>query len=545
MNHLSRNQPDLVDASDRPWDLSNRNLAIALTLILLVAAGLLTKQIAMAKIASKDATGYYLPLAHAAAEGRPADAQSPAIPPAYPMAVAAASRCLWWVDDPPETAGRLLSALSAMGLVIVVYLLSREFGNRRVGVTAAGLTAANYAITHIGASVGPDMLYAFVLAAFAWLLIRHGRRARLVTAAAVGAVAGVAALVRSEGVFLPLFGAAVVAIRPVPRNTRAVLGRLAGVVVLIAIVIAIWWPRLSYMERTTGHRVLDVRLVSALEPHDEHISDDLMASPLLVASVGDSSQATIKTTAERLEEAQESLFRGVGYISWAFILLWALPGPRWFRGRPGHGILALLVTGQLAILATVALGKRYVATVAGPVQVWAALGAVTITERIKRKLPQTGRWELQHWHEYVATAGLVAALACVSLFSTNQDIRKAELRDVGRTILTRYGPGQIILATTPQPAYYADGRYVAIFDRADQDPEPSDDELRRICRDYNVRLIVMREAEPFSPWLLGRIRTGDLPAGALVASVAEDESVVHLVDVDRLFADPQGPGRRP
>lgn len=258
---MSEPQSAPICAAKPPHVLSERAARIALALILVATAGLLAKQVAFARVPTDDAAGFYLPLARAAAEGDPARSTSPTIPPLYPLATGLLARALP-VDGPDRyaLAGRLLSAAAAVGLVACVYALARTVASRRVAVAAGVLVGANPWVARFGAAVGPDMLYALLVTGATLALVRYRRRPGARGAAWAGLLAGLAPLVRSEGVLLvPLAAAAMLIRRPRPRARAA--GHLALAACLIA---AVWLPRLVDVHARTGYPVLDLRLLRQL-----------------------------------------------------------------------------------------------------------------------------------------------------------------------------------------------------------------------------------------------------------------------------------------
>ncbi|MFW6132945.1 MAG: ArnT family glycosyltransferase [Planctomycetota bacterium] len=510
-------------------------------LVLVLAAGLLAKQILCARIAVVDATQYYLPLAWAQMEGCPVDAQHPGIPPLYPIAVGELAKIVRRADDPAEVAGRLLSAGAALGLVVCVYFLAREFGNRRVALTAAGLTAVSRQITHVGAAVGPDMTYALLLAVFCLLLLRLARHWRWYLPVAMGVMAGLAALVRSEGMFLiPLavLAALVLPWRPAARR----LVRRAGVAGLTLLVVAtIWWPRVAYVHSETGLYALDVRMYT-LGPWKQDV-DDRHTTPRSYVAAAPPERQKHHDLAYRAEETFENLLRVVGYVTWPLIIAYLVAGRRLFAvGRRQWLLLGVLVV-ELGIVAQVSLPKRYVTLVAGPAQVWGGLGAVALMERLRRWRPRlvtVGR-------ELAGLALMLGGLSCLSLFSTSQGTRHSEMRALGTVARQRYGAGQVILSPRAEPIYYARGFRIKAPYPETPEQMGGQAKLRRLCREYDVDLIVTERDDPWNRWLGEQIAADALPGGAVVHAAEYDGSVSYLIDARALFddvSDGQGGGAR-
>jgi 4-amino-4-deoxy-L-arabinose transferase-like glycosyltransferase len=155
-------------------------------------------------------------------------------PPAYPFALSLVYR----ITGPEPLAGQALNALIGAFTVVGLFLLARRLFGRREAVVAALLLAVLP-----GQVLWSDVLlaetpYALVLVAF--FLALAALPPRPLVALGVGALIGLAALVRGEG--LLLFPAALTAWWPVlSRRAFAVRAATAGVAALV--VIAPWTLR--------------------------------------------------------------------------------------------------------------------------------------------------------------------------------------------------------------------------------------------------------------------------------------------------------------
>ena len=534
--------PAKPDAGRIDWDLSASQARWALAGVLVLAAGLLGRQLATASIASRDATGYYLPLAEAAAAGRWDRATHPAIPPLYPLATGVLSRALGRADDPQELAGRLISAVCALGLVAVVFRLGLAFGNRRVAAAAGLFAAGNLGITHFGAAVGPDVPYALGLAAFCLLAVGWQRDPRWPWAGGLGTLAAVAAMVRSEGVFLVPLAAGVVLLAPRPRGLAAWLRRGGCAVLLLAVAGAICWPRMAQMHAETGSYALDVRLVRFGRPDARPIDPARLAPPRQVGSIAPAPTIHPRPIGERAQEAFESITLIVGYVTCPLIVVWLAAGRGLLPGRKGHWLMLGVLACELAVLAVVGLGKRYVTIVAGPAQVWGALGAVTLAARLAPRLRGRRGPALTPRREMLGLGLLAVALACLSLFSRAEGTRHRELRELGQAALKQFGPGQVLLAQSPEAPYYARGYIVRAAELDDDAPRPpapaARAELLDVCRRFGVRLIVARAGRPGNAWLAGLIDRGRLPRASVAATARDGKAVAYLIDARKLFAEP-------
>jgi len=516
-------------------DVSPVFAARALGAIVLLAAALLGKQMVCARIATTDATGYYLPMARAWAEGSAEKAQNPVIPPLYPMVLGACSGALARADDPYELAGRFASAAAALVLVWTVYALGRQMGSRRAGLVAAGLTAANRAVIRIGVAVGPDMIYAALLAGMALMLLKHRSRPRITLAAGAGAAAALAALLRGEGLVLTGAAAVALAVTPIRPGRRWITERLLPLAVMLAVTAAIWSPRLAYMHRKTGWAVLDARLLFLVSPETavQSLGDETWLLPRQIPAARPVPRPPAPL-AQRLGQAAESLLDVIGYAGWALILYWLIAGRRLLPGRGGHLVLLAVLTVQLGVLGLITLGKRYVTIVTGPAQVWAGLGAAALVRHLRRRTTDPQAVATIERRALAAFAGVLAVLSAVSLFSTNHGVRHAELRDLGRLARRRFGPGRVILAQGPQLPYYAEG-YQALAPDPRYSPHVDKQALCSLCREHAIALIELRTRRPFSPWLLEQVRSRRLGPGALVAERQAGKYTVYLIDARVLF----------
>jgi 4-amino-4-deoxy-L-arabinose transferase-like glycosyltransferase len=166
-------------------------------------------------------------------------------PPLYPAYVALVHLLGWSSYEAQRAASCLLGA----AMVGVVGLVGREVNGERTGLIAAGLAAVYPMLVVLDGSGRSESLYVLLLALILLLAYRLARTPRWPTAAALGAVTGLAALTRSESIaYLFLIAAPAVWMARPGRRDRL---RLLGVVLAaFAIVIAPWQVRnLTTFER--------------------------------------------------------------------------------------------------------------------------------------------------------------------------------------------------------------------------------------------------------------------------------------------------------
>lgn len=537
--------PADTPSAQSPLEISARFAAVGMILLLAVQGGLLAKQIAFSRISTGDACGFYLPLAKAYAQGSLAVSQHPMIPPLYPLATGLLSRHCDFAEDPQEFAGQLISAASTLLLTVCVYVLGRTLVSRRVGLASAALTAVNPWMTHFGGSVGPEMPYAVFVAGSAIFLLTYSRRPSLWTAMGAGVTTGLAALTRSEGIFLVPLAAGVmlaVAVAGLVKGRRfrwqAVLVPIVHVLVLVGVVAGTWWPRTEYMREKIGYPVLDVRLVQLI-PGLPAADRQWWQKANQVGQAGPKAPRESRN----IDSESKSLFMVISPVTWVLAGVWLFGRRRMPRLGIGQLILLAIIVGELVMVAPVKLDRRYVATVAGLAQIWGGLGMVVLAERLRDvpgRLSEVGR---SLGLQVLSMSLLLAGLACWSLLSENVGVRHGELRSLGREIRRQGGPGRVILAGTPEPIYYADGKLVRVAESLPAGQAVSREQLLRICQEWSVDYIVVRSRESWCPWLGDEISSGRLPRGRTM--VMQDSSgkksgriTSYLIDARNLFALP-------
>ncbi len=531
--------PAAIDVSD---DLPPRTAWLAVGLSVLLAAALLGKQLAFWQIPSRDACAYYLPIAHAVAQGDPAGSQHLVIPPLYTWAVGYASRFLGAFADPQEAAAIVLGVLCTLLLVPAVYWVGRLAASRRVGVAAAALTAANPWIIRYGTGVGPEAMYALVLTLAVAALLLYDRRPALWSLAGAAVLAGMAPLVRSEGVFLPPLALLVIVLLGW-RGRRVRLGRQAlHVGVFLALLLVVWWPRLAFMRQASGWYILDERMLALMPVGGVDIDVRRWRPPATLNMVLFEPPRLPRTWGAILSEAFESIGMVITPGAWALAAI-CLFHP---RGRPRHGVAQLVaasvIAGQLLTVSTLTMHPRYVMPVAGIAQIWAGLGLAVLAihlERMRRPTWPAGR-PLRICRTVLLT--IVGALAVWSLLMTNHGTRDAYLKPMGQWLARQYGPGRVYVSSPPEVPYYAGGLRVMVI-TPEVAPGASLDVLReQICRlpagsaQPYADFILAHGEEEWCPPLSRAIRENRLPSDVLLPLGPYESTGWKLIDV-RKFLD--------
>ncbi|MFW6155127.1 MAG: glycosyltransferase family 39 protein [Planctomycetota bacterium] len=480
---------------------------------LLLAAGLMANQFVDLEYVSQDAGAFYLPLAREVSDGR--SGLHPIIPPVYPTLTGRLALLCGAADDPPALAGRLVSAASLLATVALVYALGSTLYGPRTGAAAAVLTAANPYLVQLGAGVGPDMLYTALLTALALTLVRQIRRPTQGKTALAAALAALAALTRSEGVLLPAIAMVALAFRlwrPAPGRAK----RLGGHLLLAAVMIgAVWTPRLVGVYRHTGFAVLDVRMHKYLPGIGLEDVRRFYPPPNRIDDVRVGPAGRIRTPAERFEEAVEMVPMVIGPLTWLMAAAWVLR-PRALRvtvpPRPhAHALLAAIVAIQLLAVAPVGFSSRYVGAIAPLVQVWGALGLVTVAETMRRGTGVLSRVGTSMALQWVLVALLAAGLSTWALLKGNNVVREGASADVGVELLEQSGLDSIVLARDSRPSYYGRARWVRLIESDLEGHALTEAALLEVCRSHQLDWIVVETGEQWCPWLLEAAQASALP----------------------------------
>ena len=145
----------------------------------------------------------------------------------------------YWVAGPEPLAAVLVNAVIGAATVPLLYVTAlRALGTRAARFAGAALAVMPGQILFADTLLA-ETVYTFILVAFLALVAYLPAR-RWWAPVALGALAGVAALTRGEGVVLPLI--ALVAWWP-ELSRRALLGRMAALVLAIAVVVVPWTVR--------------------------------------------------------------------------------------------------------------------------------------------------------------------------------------------------------------------------------------------------------------------------------------------------------------
>lgn len=509
--------------------------------MLLLAAALMGKQMLFYRVCSRDAAAFYLPLAQAMAEGDYEAAQHVMIPPLYPIIVGLVDRFVRFSDGHLELAGQLVSAVGMLVTILLVYAFGRDMFSRRVGFAAAALTAVNPWIVHFGAHIGPVMLYAAILTGAAVMMVRYLKKPRLLVAIVIGLLCGLAAITRSEGIFMAPVATLIVLVAGLARKKFPLAA--VHIVLLIAAATAVCLPRIQIVHYKTGYWVHDIRLVKYIYGPDAKVPSELRRPPKEIAGSGVKLPRVSKPPAEILQEAGETLFTVIGPATWVLAVIWLVFRKIIPTKNPlPHLILLLIAAGQLIMTAPVKFDQRYTVAIAPLVQVWAALGLVAISERLRRRSGSLGQFGRSIPRQMALLAVLLASLAAWSVLKTNVGTRHPAFRTVGNHVRQIYGPGSVLMAVSAEPAYYAQSAHVRMIEKQES-PGPTSD-MRMLAdeiRTHKVDFIVAEADRDCWAAMIEYIHAGNLQ-GRLILKTAGDRPT-YLIDAQKLAATQPAPTR--
>lgn len=166
-------------------------------------------------------------------------------PPFYPLLVA----LFHTMFSDIELAGRLAAMFMGSLLVVPVYLLGREFFDRRVGIMAAVLVMAWPSLRQWSNEVMSQSTYITLVLLGAYLVWRACRNRSLAYAVAGGVSMGLAHLTRSEGVLVFLALSLVLTVdAAIQRNGRQFACLLAG----WGAFVVVFLPYAYFLHEVTG-----------------------------------------------------------------------------------------------------------------------------------------------------------------------------------------------------------------------------------------------------------------------------------------------------
>ncbi len=458
-----------------------------LSVTLVALAGLTTRVLlAMAAVAvSRDAAADYLPLARHWQHGVASKAFAGGIPPLYPILTGYLARIVGNV----EPAGRIVSIVGGMLVLLFVFLLAYRLAGRRTALIALALVAFHPYLCEHAADVGTDSLAAGFLVGTV-----YGVCAYLVTFSfwnvllAAAMLAGLA-LTRPEGfayapiaLLVMLFWPTATPDRTADKETRrqgdkeTVGGQPAAhreiggrsffarrtrhVGLLVLILLGLCVPRLISVHRKTGTWALDTRqrtwsarILKALRTGEPSYGQWRIWSKGGLDAAG------------RTIEATGAAFGPAGLL---FGIYGLFAARRLRRRRAAMVIVLFVLYGYVLILVGNRISKRYLLGPAAMWQVWTAIGIVLLFLRVRVLLarrtgshaasgtrkPEGLKWHPGRMRRLPVTAGLI--IACLQLPWAARRLHAPSLADrrMGEWIAANFPPGTRIMAMDPIAPWY-------------------------------------------------------------------------------------------
>jgi 4-amino-4-deoxy-L-arabinose transferase-like glycosyltransferase len=352
-------------------------------------------------------------------------------PPLFPLLLAGFDL----VGASTVSAQRLFITVLSLATVVLIGLLSRRVAGPTVGVMAAAFAAIYPMIWMSDAALMSESLYLFLVVAALLLLYRIiDEPGRMSTWAFFGGVGGLAALTRSQGIWLPLFLGVPAALFVGAGSWKRRVLHLVAVIGVSAAVIAPWTIRNadrfntfvplstnfglgllgancpasyygvrtgSWVESCAGTGRTDGRLDQAtLSVHDEHaalsyVGDHLGRLPTVVAARVLRLGALYHTGDEIAYEAHEGRVRWVLWLGTAmFWVLGLLAARGMWVSRRRHPIWPLTTSiGFVVFQAAVLFGNQRLRIDAEPAII--ILAGIAIEEFLRNRTGLPTRIGLQ------------------------------------------------------------------------------------------------------------------------------------------------------
>jgi len=424
----------------------------------------------------------FLGMAQVVSEGRWAEVLAHPFHPLYPVLIALVEAATGLSWDNSAVAVTLVGGLLS---VLGVWLFVREAFDPGLALLAAWVVALHPWAVDFSSDVMSDGLYAgFYLLGFAAMASLIARP-RLGAAIATGSMAGLAYLVRPEGIGLIVVAGLLLSVRAAHdrRERRAIL---ASGLVLLAASTALIGPLVVGVATQTGEVGLTqkksiVNLASGREGGAARRGVGLNSIREETIPLPRSSESVDGPGASRpsrnLFGLGESIGRAVStslaalryeVAVFAVLGLWGLRGT-WVGRREATVLLpAALYSGVLVLLVWGAgyVARRHALAALLPFVAYATLGwrglQISLIDRLKGLMsPSAGRWLKTSSGVCVV---LVLALLCVwgprDLRARRGD--RAAIRAAAEWLATSAGEAEVIAAQKLRVAYYARGHYVPL-----------------------------------------------------------------------------------
>jgi 4-amino-4-deoxy-L-arabinose transferase-like glycosyltransferase len=164
-------------------------------------------------------------------------------PPLFPVALAGVYKLVGTGSEHARwEAGRVLEAVLGAIAVLLIGLIASRLWGRRTGLIAAGIAAVYPPLILVGSSLLSESLFIPLVLAAVWAALNYRDTERLRWAALAGALTGLGALTRGNGVFL-ILPVAFLLWTGRPRFTRPALAAPALALVATILMLVPWTIR--------------------------------------------------------------------------------------------------------------------------------------------------------------------------------------------------------------------------------------------------------------------------------------------------------------
>jgi 4-amino-4-deoxy-L-arabinose transferase-like glycosyltransferase len=480
----------------------------------------------------------FLAIAERFAAGDVAGALAHPFHPLYPAAIALGHAVLGPLGVSLERAGAVVSALAGTGAVLALFAFTRRAFGPRVALVAAALLAVHAGAIEMSGDVQSEGLYlALFLAALAalWRALDEGRAG---SAAAAGALSGLAYLTRPEGLGVAALGAGLAAFGLATGRWpgRRRVGVAATALVAAALVAAPYVAWLSAQEGTlaltrkksvswvvgvpgaqgepgglaTGQPGMEAPKIErsaatdaaaaarraaadaagatrrdATPPAADDPRFDALVAPPWTARGAGAALVDLLQTGRRALRAEMVLLLVAGVVSARFAAAGAGPGPRAGFLAAIVGLYGVLLFGLATNVGYVS--SRHVLPPLVPLLAYAGLGVLALADRAAGRVSPE-RAPRRRRAVLAALVGVVAALGLGKALSRLDQRGEVAERRAAEWVRESGGPGTVVAARKRRVAYYAGAPFVQLRPKR---PEG----FLRYFDDHAVRFVIVNQSD--------------------------------------------------
>lgn len=409
-------------------------------------------------------------------------------PPLFPALIAAFS----FVTGSYETAGKLVTLLAGLGLIVAIFALARRLYGLRIGVIAAILAAFHPAFICLSGALYSESVYVPLVVAGVLFAVQYAEQQSIGSAVVSGVCFGLAYLTRPEALLYPFailltlaLMAGIAKMLPAKALGKALLIPVAAVA--FAIPYATWLTMQTGKVQWEGKSAMNIAIANRINAGmsqaeavfgvgaDLHEDGPWLSPNLWVLEaqpsvpLGRLMLYWMKTTPRNLKELVHVLLSAwFGSVAMVVLVTLGLLGHAWSRRRILREamLLAVVLSYTSILLGQHFLTFRYLLPLLVFQIVWAANGIGLVS----RWFEHTSRHVTGHNCQIVKwfgtgggiiAAGLVLVISAHGVTSGGM-LRSSNpienyIREAG-TWLAQYSPGpKRVMSTTNEMAYYASG----------------------------------------------------------------------------------------